>query len=63
MTYQPRRGPSLDAVQRIHDAVRVGNLTPEQGAYLLDVWRQIQWKRRPWWERAAITIWRMIWSW
>lgn len=49
-------------VQRIHDLVREGRITAGQGSDLLELRRLLRWRRRPWWERAAITIWRMLWS-
>lgn len=53
----------VNGVQEIHDLVRTGQLTPEQGAWLLEVRRRIIWKRKPWWKRAVIVIWRMLWQW
>lgn len=39
------------SVDRIHDLVRDGRITPTQGADLMMLRRQIAWHRLPWWER------------
>lgn len=51
------------SVSEIHDACRLGKITAEQGAMLLELRQRIAWRRRPWWQRWAIVLWRAIWSW
>jgi hypothetical protein len=51
------------SVSEIHDLVRAGRITPDQGAMLLELRQRLLWVRRPWWERAMIIVWRMLWSW
>lgn len=41
---------------RILDLTRTGRISPETGALLLELRRRIAWRRRPWWERAVITL-------
>lgn len=64
LRYRVEYGGMSDASasQLIHDHVREGRITPDQGADLLELRRHLRWKRRPWWERAIITIWRTIWG-
>lgn len=48
------------SVHLIHDLVRTGQATPEQGALLLQLRRDIERARRPWWHKAAVFIGRML---
>lgn len=53
----------MNTTSLIHSMVRDGRITPEQGALLLEYRRLLAWKRRPWWERAAIVAWRAVFEW
>ena len=35
-------------VSEIHDLVRVGKITPAQGAIILEIRDRIRWRRKPW---------------
>lgn len=39
------------AVQRIHDLVRMGRITPSDGAWLLQLREDLRRARRPWWRK------------
>lgn len=41
----------MHAVQRVHDLVREGRISAHDGAMLLELRRQIAWRRLPWWVR------------
>lgn len=43
------------SVSAIHDLVRSGRATPEQGAMLIELRQRLAWRRLPWW-RKALTI-------
>lgn len=45
--------------QSVSDLVRTGHITPEQGAWLLELRREIAWRRSPWWQRALL---RLLWG-
>lgn len=47
----------------IHDLVREGRITPADGALLLELRRELAWRRKPRWERALTVFWRMLWDW
>lgn len=51
----------LTTDQTIRDHVRMGRITADQGVDLLELRALLRWKRRPWWERAAVTLWRALW--
>jgi hypothetical protein len=36
----------------VHDLVMSCRITPEQGALLLEIRRQIEWHHTPWWVKA-----------
>lgn len=40
----------------VHDLVRSGRITPADGARLLELRRELAWRRRPWWERALLRL-------
>lgn len=50
----------MSAVQFIHDMVRTGRITPEHGALLFDLRKRIERARRPWWQKAAEFIGRLV---
>lgn len=43
----------------IHDMVRSGELTPEEGARFYEARREIVWMRKPWWVRLLL---RLVWG-
>ena len=57
---QPDRPPAKNPASTIHDMVRDGRVTAEQGAQLLDLRRQILWHRKPVWKRVLIVLWRAV---
>lgn len=50
----------MNPTSRIRDMVRSGRITPEQDAWLLQFRREILWRRKPWWKKAAIVLVRMV---
>lgn len=56
-------GASMNTTSLIHSMVRDGRITPREAALLLEYRRLLAWKRRPWWERAAIVAWRAASEW
>lgn len=46
----------MNPTSRIHDLVRFGQCAPEQGARLLHLRRWLLWRRKPWWQKAAIIL-------
>ena len=50
-------------VSLVHQLVREGRVTPDQGAMLLEFRRQIAWSRLPWWQRAGLVLWRAVFTW
>ncbi len=53
----------MAAVQRIHDLVREGRMSPATGAYLLELRRELRWRRRPWYAKAWSFLGRMLGLW
>lgn len=51
---------SGEAVQRIHDLVREGRITPADGATLLELREELRLRRRPWYVRATHFVWRVL---
>jgi hypothetical protein len=49
-------------VQRVHDHVREGRITPAQGAMLLELREELRLRRRPWWRRALSFLWKALWT-
>lgn len=47
---------AMNPTSRIRDLVRSGRITPEQGAWLLQLRDEIAWRRKPWWAKALIVI-------
>lgn len=47
--------------QSIHDLVRTGRLTAEQGALLMEIRVRLAYARKPWWERVGRFLWKVIW--
>lgn len=52
----------MNTTSMIHDMVRQGRITARDAAVLLELRRLVLWYRKPWLERAAITLWRMAWD-
>lgn len=52
----------MNATSLIHDHVRCGRITPEQGSWLLELRRELAWRRRPRWQRALILLVRAVFS-
>jgi hypothetical protein len=50
----------MSAISLIHDLVRTGRATPEQGAMLIELRQRLLWKRRPWWQRLLIVAGRVV---
>lgn len=46
--------------QSIHDLVRTGRLTAEQGALLMEIRVRLAYARKPWWERAVRMLGRVV---
>lgn len=44
------------SVQLIHDLVCSCRITSADGALLLQLRHELQWARRPWWEKAALFV-------
>ncbi len=51
------------SVDRIFAMVREGRATPKQGAMLLQLRRELAWRRLPWWDRALRITWRVLFEW
>lgn len=54
---------SKNPVTMIYDLVRDGRATPRQGALLLELRRLLQWKRKPWWNKAVVLMARIVFEW
>ena len=50
----------MTAISLIHNLVREGRATPEQGSMLIELRQRLLWKRRPWWQRALIILGRAV---
>lgn len=50
----------MTSVLDIHDLVRTGRCTPEDGALLLYLRERLQWARKPWWEKALIVLAKVV---
>lgn len=44
----------------IYDLVRSGRITPAEGALLMQLRAEIEYARKPRWERALRFLWRMV---
>lgn len=44
----------------IHDLVRAGRMTPDQGAAMMGLRDRIAWTCRPWYEKFAVVVWRVL---
>lgn len=55
--------PEGSVTSEIHDLVRLGRITPEHGAIILELRQRILWRRKPWYVRWGAILWRAIWSW
>lgn len=47
---------------QLSELVRQGKITTDQAADLIELRRRIRWNRKPWWERAAAALWRVLFS-
>lgn len=48
------------SVQRIHDLVRDGHITPAQGVLLLELREDIKRRRKPWWSKVLRFVGRVV---
>lgn len=51
---------TVNPTSMIHDMARQGRITASQAAWLLELRRELAWRRRPWWDKTLTIMFRML---